>query len=93
MGLYNKLLNQVKESYYLFIVLGILASSCIASIAATMSLVKLPATIELVQLCIAVGTAMWFNATILAQFKPKTVFNALILSVVANTIIIIIHLF
>lgn len=93
MSLYNKLLIQVKESYYLFIVLGILASSCIGSIAATMSLVRLPATAELIQLCIAVGTAMWFNASILAQLSHKTILNALLLSVIANSVIVIIHLF
>lgn len=93
MSLYNKLLVQVKESYYLFIVLGLLASSCIGSIAATMALVKLPATIEFIQLCIAVATAMWFNASILAQLSHKTILNALLLSVIANSIIIIIHLF
>jgi len=93
MSLYNKLLAQVKESYYLFIVLGILASSCIGSIAATMALTTLPATLELVQLCVSVGTAMSFNATILAQLSYKTILNALLLSVIANSVIIIIHLF
>ncbi len=93
MGLYNKLLIQVKESYYMFIVFGILASSCIGSIAATLALTRLPATSEFVQLCVAVGTAMWFNATILAQLSHKAILNALILSVISNFLIILIHLF
>ncbi len=93
MGIYNKLLVRVKESYYLFIVLGILASSCIGSIAATMSLIRLPVMVELIQLCIAVATAMWFNASVLAQLNHKTVLNALLLSLISNTVIIIIHLF
>jgi len=93
MGLYNKLLVQVKESYYLFIVLGILASSCIGSIAAALALVKLPATIEFIQLCVTVTTAMWFNAAILAQLSHKTILNALIISVIANSTIVIIHIF
>lgn len=86
-------MTQVKESYYLFIVLGILASSCIGSIAAALSLLKLPATIEFIQLGIAVGTAMWFNASILAQLSHKTILNALLISVIANSLIIIVHLF
>ncbi len=93
MSFYYKLLTQVKESYYLFIVLGILASSCIGSIAAALSLLKLPATIEFIQLGIAVGTAMWFNASILAQLSHKTILNALLISVIANSLIIIVHLF
>lgn len=93
MSFYYKLLTQVKETYYLFIVLGILASSCIGSIAAALSLLKLPATIEFIQLGIAVGTAMWFNASILAQLSHKTILNALLISVIANSLIIIVHLF
>ncbi len=93
MNLYNKLLGQLKDSYYMFIVFGILASSCIGSIAATLALIELPALFEFVQLCIAVGAAMWFNATILAQLNHKSILNALIFSVIANIVIIIIHLF
>ncbi|HUH51199.1 MAG TPA: hypothetical protein VLZ11_03805 [Flavobacterium sp.] len=92
MRLYNQLLTQSKDKFYLVIVLGILASSCIGSIAATLALRNLPDPLELIQLCIAVATAMWYNATILAQLSHKTMTNALILSVVANSIIIIIHL-
>lgn len=92
MRLYNQLLTQSKDKYYLVIVLGILASSCIGSIAATLALRSLPDPIELIQLCIAVATAMWYNATILAQLSHKTMTNALILSVVVNSVIIIVHL-
>ncbi len=92
MRLYNQLLTQSKDKFYLVIVLGILASSCIGSIAATLALRNLPDPLELVQLCIAVATAMWYNATILAQLSHKTMVNALILSVIANSIIIILHL-
>lgn len=92
MRLYNQLLTQSKDKFYLVIVLGILASSCIGSIAATLALRNLPDPLELVQLCIAVATAMWYNATILAQLSYKTMVNALILSVIANSIIIILHL-
>lgn len=92
MRLYNQLLTQSKDKFYLVIVLGILASSCIGSIAATLALRNLPDPIELIQVCIAVATAMWYNATILAQLSHKTMVNALILSLVANSIIIIVHL-
>ncbi len=92
MRLYNQLLTQSKDKFYLVIVLGILASSCIGSIAATLALRSLPDPIELIQLCIAVATAMWYNATILAQLSHKTMTNALILSVVVNSVIIIVHL-
>lgn len=86
------MLSQFHEMYYLGIVLGIIASSCIGSIAATLALVDLPGGFELFQLCVSVGTAMWFNATVLAQLNIKTVFNSLLISLIANTLIIILHL-
>lgn len=92
MGIYNKLLVRVKESYYLFIVLGILASSCIGSVAATMSLMKFAGTIEFIQLCTAVCITAWFNVTLLAKFSHKTRFNTWLLSVILNSVIIISHL-
>lgn len=92
MSFYNKMLSQFQEMYYLGIVLGIIASSCIGSIAASLALKNLPGFVELFQLCVAVGTAMWFNASVLAQLNIKTVFNSLLISVIANTLIIILHL-
>ena len=92
MRLYNQLLTQSKDKFYLVIVLGILASSCIGSIAATLALRNLPYPIELIQVCISVSTSMWYNATILAQLSHNAMINALLLSVVANSIIIILHL-
>ena len=92
MSFYNKMLSQFQEMYYLGIVLGIIASSCIGSIAASLALKNLPGFIELFQLSIAVGTAMWFNATVLAQLNIKIVFNSLLISIVANIFIIIVHL-
>lgn len=93
MGLYNKLLIWVKDSNCLFVVLGFLASSCIGSVAATMSLIKLSGVFELIQLCIAMCTTAWFNVTILAKFSHKAMLNTLLLSVGANSLIIISHLF
>ncbi len=92
MSFYHKSLSQFQEAYYLGIVLGIIASSCIGSIAASLALKNLPAFIELFQLFVAVGTAMWFNASVLAQLKPKIVFNSLLISLFANILIIILHL-
>lgn len=86
------MLSQFQEMYYLGIVLGIIASSCIGSIAASLALKNLPGFVELFQLCVAVGTAMWFNASVLAQLNIKTVFNSLLISVIANILIIILHL-
>lgn len=92
MSFYQKSLSQFREMYYLGIVLGIIASSCIGSIAATLALRGTNGVLDIFQLCLAVAVSMWFNAAVLAQLKPKLVFNSLIVSVIINTLIIIVHL-
>lgn len=92
MGLYNKLLIRTKESKSLFVIFGFISSSCIGSIAATMSLMKFAGTIEFIQLCTAVCITAWFNVTLLAKFSHKTRFNTWLLSVTLNSVIIISHL-
>ena len=93
MGLYNKLLTRAKDSNCLFTILGFISSSCIGAVAATISLIRLSGAVELIQLCIAVCTAAWFNVTILAKFSHKTMLNTLIFSLTVNSMIIINHLF
>jgi len=92
MGLYKKTFMQFEELYYAGIVLGIIASSCVGSIAASLALTDSNGIMDIIQLCLAVGVSMWFNASVLAQLKHKVVFNSLIVSLVVNSLIIIIQL-
>lgn len=92
MGFYKKLLVWFKRSNCLFIILGFLSSSCIGAVAATMSLMRLSGAVELIQLGVAVCTSAWFNVAILAKFSHKTILNTLLLSLTANSVIVISHL-
>lgn len=92
MGLYQKSFMQFEELYYASIVLGIIASSCVGSIAASLALTDSNGIADIFQLCLAVAASMWFNASVLAQLKHKVVFNSLIVSLVINSLIIIIQL-
>ncbi len=90
--IYGNLLTEFREMYYSYATLGIIASSCIGSVAAMLILMSGTETLQMIELFLVVAVAMWFNATVLAQLKPKIVLNSLIVSVLFSSIIIIIHL-
>lgn len=92
MNLYQKGLTDFREMYYSNAVLGIIASSCIGSIAAMLVLMSGTSFFEFVQLFLVVSVAMWYNASVLAQLKPKFVFNSLIVSVLMSFMLIVFHL-
>lgn len=72
--------------------LGIIASSCLGSIAAMLVLMKGHAFINMFELFLIVVVCMGFNASVLAQMKPKFVFNTLIVSLSVSTLLIFINL-
>lgn len=90
--LYGNIFTEFKEMYYTYAALGIIASSCIGSVAAMLILMRGSGLLQMFEMFLVVSVAMWFNATVLAQLKPKTVLNSLIVSVFVNILIIILHL-
>lgn len=92
MGLYKKYLTDFSGMYYVNAVLGILASSCIGSIAAMLILEAGSSGFEVFQLATVVAVAMWYNASVLAQLKPKFVFNSLIVSLIVSVFWIVWYL-
>tara|TARA_R110002072_G_scaffold172324_9_gene326403 strand:+ start:221 stop:505 length:285 start_codon:yes stop_codon:yes gene_type:complete len=90
--LYGTLLTEFNEMYYTYAALGIIASSCIGSIAAMLILMQGTGPLQMLEMFLVVSVAMWFNATILAQLKPKMVLNSLMVSVFVSILIIILHL-
>ncbi|PKP26559.1 MAG: hypothetical protein CVU03_03210 [Bacteroidetes bacterium HGW-Bacteroidetes-2] len=92
MKLYQSSLSDFKELYYANAALGIIASSCLGSVAAMLILMCGIDFFEMVQLFFIVSVAMWYNATVLAQMKPKFVFNSLLISVLASIFAIVYHL-
>jgi hypothetical protein len=91
-ALYEKVLTEFNEMFYAYATLGIIASSCIGSVAAMLILMKGTGPLQMFEMFLVVSVAMWFNATVLAQLKPKYVLNSLIVSLVVSLLIITIHL-
>ncbi|MEX0997461.1 MAG: hypothetical protein WDZ45_10465 [Flavobacteriaceae bacterium] len=90
--LYGTLLTEFNEMYYPYAALGIIASSCIGSVAAMLILMRGTGPLQMVEMFLVVCVAMWFNATVLAQLKPKIVLNSLIVSIFVSVLLIILHL-
>ncbi|AVR45991.1 hypothetical protein C7S20_12410 [Christiangramia fulva] len=93
MNFYEKSLSDFKENFYAGATTGILVSSCIGSIAAMLILMNGHTLINMIELSLVVIVAMWFNASVLAQMKPKFVFNSFIISILVSTAFIILNLF
>lgn len=93
MKLYKNLLIDFEEMAMGYSAIGIIASSCVGSIAAMLILMNGHTFLDMLQLFIVVVACMGFNTVILAQFKAKIVFNALLLSLAISSFFILINLF
>ncbi len=87
--MYSRLLRDFKEMYMAYIPLMIILSSCLGSVAAMFILMQERSSIQVIELTLCVIVCMSFNASILAQMKPKFVFNLLIASLVLNTFLVV----
>lgn len=92
MKLYNNLLADFEEMPMGYSTIGIIASSCLGSVAAMLILMQGHGFLDMLQLFVVVSVCMGFNAVILAQFKPKIILNALILSLAVSLIFILINI-
>lgn len=92
MKLYNNLLADFEEMPMGYSTIGIIASSCLGSVAAMLILMHGHGFLDMLQLFVVVSVCMGFNAVILAQFKPKIILNALILSLAVSLIFILINI-
>ncbi|WP_109439152.1 MULTISPECIES: hypothetical protein [Aquimarina] len=90
--MYSRLLKDFKEMYMAYIPLMIILSSCLGSVAAMVILMQDRSTAQVIELSLCVIACMTFNASILAQMKAKIVFNLLIVSLLINSIIILLSL-
>lgn len=71
--------------------MGVIAQSCLGSIAAMCILKNGNDLIQMSQLSIVVLICMFFNGSVLAQLKPKIVFNLLIISILLSLLMIVIN--
>lgn len=92
MKLYKNLVTEFEEMSLGYSTIGIIASSCLGSIAAMFILMKGHGLVNMLELFLVVVVCMGFNATVLAQFKPKVIFNSLLISLAVSVLLIAINL-
>lgn len=93
MNLYTKYYNEFLKQYMMYIPLTIILQSCIGSIAAMFILMNTDySMLSFFQLFTCVILCMFYNGAVLAQLKGKMVFNLLLMSILFNTLFIIINL-
>lgn len=93
MSTYQKYLDNYTRGYIGFNTIAVLVQSCLGSVAAMYILHHGTSVQQMVQLFLVVIACMGFNAAVLSQQKPKTVFNMLIGSVAVSILLIIANIF
>ena len=91
MRLYNTLYKDFEELYVGYSALAIILSSCLGSAAAMVILMNGHDMTQMLQLFLVVIVCMGYNSSVLAQMKPKFVFNFLIASLAVSSILLIIN--
>lgn len=73
--------------------IAIIGQSCLGSAAAMVLLMgTLDTAIQMTVLFFVTILCMAFNGAVLAQLRPLTTFNLLIISVVFNTLVVLFHI-
>lgn len=91
MSTYQKYVDSYARGYIGFNTIAILFQSCFGSAAAMVVLQNGTKPFQMIQLFFVVVLCMVFNASVLSQQKPKTVFNLLLASVAVNAFILILN--
>lgn len=92
MSIYKKTYAIFEKEYLMYAMIGVLVSSGLGAAAAMIILHQGHGLFNMIQVGLLVAVCMGYNATILADQKPKIVFNWGILSVVTSIILLFLHL-
>jgi hypothetical protein len=92
-NIYSKLFREYKRGQMGYAAIAIIGQSCLGSAAAMVLLMGgLEMVLKMILLFLVTIFCMAYNGAVLAQLKPLSTFNLLILSLVFNTFIILGHL-
>jgi hypothetical protein len=91
MRLYNTLYKDFEDLFVGYSALAIILTTCLGAAAAMVILMNGHDFLQMTQLFIVVAVSMIYLVTVLAQLKPKFVFNTLILSLVVSTLLLVIN--
>ncbi len=92
MSIYQHSIRRIEQGIFGFVAAGVLAQSCLGSIASMLILqngISLP---QMFQLFIAVAVTMTFNGAVLSNQKANVLLPLLIISAIVNSILAIINL-
>ncbi|SHG84309.1 hypothetical protein [Flagellimonas flava] len=92
MELYLKSLHQFERDIRGYSTIFIIAQSCLGSVAAMYILVNGVSPLQMFQLFLVTIVCMGFNAAVLSQRKPKTIFNLFLISMVLSSVVLILNL-
>ncbi|MGI0105164.1 hypothetical protein [Salinimicrobium sp. WS361] len=93
MKLYNTLYKDFEDLYVGYSAVAIILSTCLGAAAAMVILMNGHDFIQMFQLFLVVAVCMIYMVTVLAQLKPKFVFNTLIFSLLLSSLLLIINVF
>ncbi|UZH54109.1 hypothetical protein JRG66_08845 [Salinimicrobium tongyeongense] len=93
MKLYNTLYKDFEDLYVGYSAVAIILSTCLGAAAAMVILMNGHDFIQMFQLFLVVAVCMTYMVTVLAQLKPKFVFNTLILSLLLSALLLVINVF
>ncbi|RZJ31055.1 MAG: hypothetical protein EOO48_03230 [Flavobacterium sp.] len=91
MNTYQKLYSRFEQDFFGCLTTGVLVQSIIGAIAAMYVLMHGTHPAQMVELFFVVACCMLYNGAVLAQQKPKTIFNVLMISLLVNSIMIAIN--
>lgn len=92
--IYDRTFTEFKKNQLGYSTIAIIGQSCIGSAAAMVLLMgSMDMVLKMILLFLVIICCMAFNGAVLAQLKPLTTFNLLVLSIVFNTLIITLHIF
>jgi hypothetical protein len=92
MSTYQKLYATFEKDFFGCLTMGVLLQSIVGGIAAMYVLTNGTSPMQMVQLFVVVAVSMGYNGAVMAQRPPKVVFNALLLSLSVNTLLIVANL-
>ncbi|WP_310993244.1 hypothetical protein [Aequorivita marina] len=88
----KSLQQEFEHDYYMYVPLTIILNSCIGSVAAMTVLAQGTSLLSGIELTICVSLCMGYNAALLAGSNRKLAFWLLIVSLIANLLLILITL-
>lgn len=93
MSTYEKMYGRFERDFFGCIATGVMVQSIVGGVAAMYVLMHGNGIFQMIQLFVVVAMAIMYNGAVLAQQKPKTIFNTLLLSLGVNALMILLNVF